>query len=294
MASSAKYLSFLFLLFLISSLQIHARDSQFFSKVTREDNNTNNKNTAAGAAIKENELPESEEPTHTQDDEPSFRPQNHKGFGLYGQGSEQFSTNSVNDAYFTPTTEQYTPQNYEEKSFNKGYYPTNNYNYNGYENKQQGMRDTSFMDTAYNNNNNNNNNYNNYNNYRYGSKQQGMRDSRYVDTSYLNNNYDNGNEMKKQGMSDTRFLENGKYFYDVNNEEVYHDSYHNQYESPKETHNGYASASYKEVDQSRNRYNNYGGYHGNNANTYEFTNSMDNGFQNQGEEFQQSQEEYLP
>ncbi|XP_043702869.1 protein E6-like [Telopea speciosissima] len=254
MASSAKNLSFLFLLFLIFSLQIHARESQFFSKVTRDNNNNNNTNN------KNTTTKESEKPSHTQDEGPNFTPQNHNGFGLYGHGTEQFSPNSVNDAYYTPTnfpkktttttTELYTPENYEQNSFN----------YNGYENKQQGS----------------------------------MRDSRYVDTSYLNNNnnYYNENEMKQQGMSDTRFLENGKYFYDVNNEDVYHDRYHNQYESPKEIHNGYAS-SYRGVE-SKNRYNNYGGYNGNNnANTYEFTNSMD-GFQNQNEEFLQNQEEFVP
>ncbi|KAJ4981555.1 hypothetical protein NE237_032392 [Protea cynaroides] len=331
--ASAKCLAFLFLLFIISSsLQIQARESKFFSKVTHDDNNDN-------TSDKETEvLPETEEPSRTQDKEPSFKSQNHNGFGLYGHGSDQFSPNSVNDAHYSPTNfpEKTTT---EQKSFNTGY-TTNNYNYNGYENKQQSMSDTRFMDTTDLNNNNNYYRYgtkqqgmrdtevdlNNNNNYRYGTKQQGMRDTaadlnnnnyyRYgtkqqsmsdttVDlnnnnhyygygtkqqdmrnTAYLNNNNNDGNEMKKQGMSDTRFLENGKYFYDVNNENVYHDRYHNQYEKPKETQNGYDS--YRGVDHSRNRYN-YRGYNGNN----EFTNSMD-GFQNQDQEFQESQEEYVP
>ncbi|XP_042479434.1 protein E6-like [Macadamia integrifolia] len=229
MAPSAKSLSFLFLLLLISSLQIHARESQFFSKVTRVNSSstTTNNNNNDNAATKEKEthelIPEStEEPSHTKEEEPSFTPQNQNGFGLYGHGSEQFSSNSVNDAYYTPTNfpQKAHTQQYQQKSFSTGY-PTNNYNgydtnqqaktqtdtsyvdtaylnnYNGYETKQQGKSDTKYADTAY-----LNNNYNGYE-----TKQQGMSDTRYVDTSYNNNNNYNGYETKQQGKSDTKYVD---------------------------------------------------------------------------------------
>ncbi|KAE8674269.1 Protein E6 [Hibiscus syriacus] len=49
-----------------------------------------------------------------------------------------------------------------------------------------------------------------------------------------NNNYYNGNNGyngEKQGMSDTRFLENGKYFHDIRNENNY---YPNQLENSRD------------------------------------------------------------
>ncbi|XP_042488229.1 protein E6-like [Macadamia integrifolia] len=272
MAPSAKSLSFLFLLFLLSSIQIHARESQFFSKVTRVNSSsttTNNNNSNAATEEKEtHELtPEStEEPSHAQEEEPSFTPQNQNGYGLYGHGSEQFSSNSVNDAYYTPSNfpQKTHTQQYQQKSFSTGY-PTN---YIGYDTKQQAKTDTSYVDTAY---------LNNYNGY--ATKQQRKSDTSYVDMAYLNNY--NGNEMKQQGMSDTRFLENGKYYYGNNNNQ---NLYQDQYETHKQNQNGYGL--YR------------GGVESSKAGRgapVEFSNSVDR-FQNQyDQEFQESQqEEFVP
>ncbi|XP_010540466.1 PREDICTED: protein E6-like [Tarenaya hassleriana] len=66
-------------------------------------------------------------------------------------------------------------------------------------------------------NNNNGKNYNSYNSNGYG----GERSSEY--NSYNNNN------AERQGMSDTRFMENGKYYYDVNDENNHGDLYKKHY-----------------------------------------------------------------
>ncbi|KAE8707549.1 hypothetical protein F3Y22_tig00110383pilonHSYRG00183 [Hibiscus syriacus] len=77
-----------------------------------------------------------------------------------------------------------------------------------------------------------------------------------------NNGYSNG---EKEGMSDIRYLENGKYYYDVKSERNY---YPNQFENTRRV------ASRNEFDE--NRYNNMGRYN-----------------QNQ-EEFEDTEEEFEP
>ncbi|MDK0954786.1 hypothetical protein P5F47_15035, partial [Clostridium perfringens] len=69
-------------------------------------------------------------------------------------------------------------------------------------------------------------------------------------TNYQSNNYYNA---EKQGMSDTRFLENGKYYYDAQSENNYNQ---NQYENSR-------------VVDSRHWYNNRGNYGNNNVNQNE-------------------------
>ncbi|KAL4363431.1 hypothetical protein GQ457_04G005790 [Hibiscus cannabinus] len=86
------------------------------------------------------------------------------------------------------------------------------------------------------------------------------------ETGYENNNYNNydggNNERMRLGMSDTRFVEGGKYYYDVKNGNYYP--------------NGYEYSSSKEAE----------GYYGNTDNSNEF-NSME-------DEYRERQGGYVP
>lgn len=183
----------------------------------------------------------------------------------------------------------------------------NNYYKNEAVNDPQGVSDTRFMDRSYTTTtatsgtpytatnlpyktesgesypttttNDDNNNY--YNKEAYVSDpHEGMsQDTRFMDRGYTtstaaassNNYYNNGGgrnyNTQQQGMSDTRFLENGRYYYDINSEENYRNGYQN---SRRVNHNN------------RGYYGNYNG------------NSME-GYQNQDDQFQESEaEEYVP
>ncbi|XP_010272484.1 PREDICTED: protein E6 [Nelumbo nucifera] len=290
----AKQLSLFFLLMLVSSLQIQARESKFFNNVkhyTTTTTTTNGKET--------DELPKKEETLTKEDEEPSFTQENQNGYGLYGHGSEQLPPTTDNNAYYTSgnlpektTTNEYTGGSYEYRQFNKRY-PNNHYskNINGYDTRQQGMGDTRFANAEYLNNNNNNG---------YETRQQEMDGERFADTGYPNNNNyymynNNGYATEQQGMSDTRFLENGKYFYDVKNENSYLGGYGGQTDGRRGT-DGRGGYNRGGMD-GRGGYNRRGtdgrgGYNGNNnGNAYEY-NSME-GYQNQ-EQYQESQDEYEP
>lgn len=157
----------------------------------------------------------------------------------------------------------YTPVNYN----NLGY--SNNYNRNGYETEKQGMSDTRFMQN-YNEYTTENNGYtSNYNN-------DGHTGNTGYNTNYNNNVYSsnyntNGNENEKQGMSDTRFLESGKYYYDVKNE----NNYPATYESERQSGTVKNGRSY-----------------GNTQSAYEF-NSMEE-YENQLRGYQVNPENYVP
>lgn len=297
MAFSAKTLSFFFLTALISSLQvqIQARESKFFYKFTHI--STKNKvipestiSLAPTPALAPAPTPEAV-PTIAAEPAPapapaeapaSFYAESGSGYGLYGRGSDQFppTKESVTAAADENVlfNEELSSENYETgyqnnnhnnygytSKYNNNAY-TSGYKSNGYVTEKQGMSDTRFMQNYQ--NTNNNNNYNNYNNaYASNYKNNAYTSSR----GYTGNNYynTNGYENEKQGMSDTRFLENGKYYYDVQNENSYFPA---GFESEKGT------------TTSR-------GYYGNTQNVNEFS-TMEQ-FENQ-QEYQGSPEEYVP
>ncbi|PSS24618.1 hypothetical protein CEY00_Acc09533 [Actinidia chinensis var. chinensis] len=268
MAASAKHFSFLICLALFSSLHAHARESQFFSKVT----------TPATANPKETvEVPNNEQPLSKQEQDPNFIPDTQNGYGLYSQETDQFPPTTTTNP---PSTASNLPYKTESEQ------PYDDDVKQAYVTNPQGMSDTRFMDRGYTNNNNKR---------AYVTNPQGMSDTRFMDRGYTtststnNNNYymnkghstaatDNyyngghNYNPQQQGMSDTRFLENGRYFYDIQSENNYN--------------NGYGSS--RGVDN----YNK--GYYGNsyNENSYVVNNSME-GYQNQ-EQFQEDQEEYVP
>lgn len=291
MAFSAKALSFFFLTVLISSLQvqIQARESKFFYKFTHI--STKNKvipestiSPAPTPALAPAPTPEAvpiiaaePAPAPAPAEAPaSFYAESGSGYGLYGHGSDQFSPTKesttaaadqnelLNEELSSENYEtgyqnnNYNNNGYTSKYNNNGY--TSSYKSNGYGTKKQGMSDTRFMQNYQNNNYNNNAYSSNYKNNAYTSS-----------IGYTGNNYynTNGYENEKQGMSDTRFLENGKYYYDVKNE------------------NGYVPVGF----ESERGTTTSGGYYGNTQNVNEFS-TMEQ-FENQ-QEYQESPEEYVP
>ncbi|XP_059663199.1 protein E6-like [Cornus florida] len=160
------------------------------------------------------------------------------GYGLYGHGSTETTTTPTTTNTFANDENEVPAEelnNLESfKESNTGYSYNNNYNTNGYSN--------------YNNNNNG-----------------------YTTNSYGNNGYQSS---EKQGMSDTRYVENGKYYYDVQNEKYYQ--------------NGYETS----VKGSGNNNNNEGYNYGTNGvNSNEF-NTMEEYERQQG--YPESQGEFFP
>jgi hypothetical protein len=256
MAPLSNYISFLLLTTLLLPLQTIARESQFFSKVTHFN--------------KETKIPNKEESstvTNKPDEQPPFIPQTENSYGLYGHESDHLP--STAGATTTTTNPNFEDTNNYQNDNNKYYhndaYNTKYYNKDTFGNYQNELSDTKYNEEQNNNNNvanersfytNNNNNYN------------------------AENNKYNG---EKQGMSDTRYLEGGKYYYDVNYEKynptMYSDS------SRGMNNNNW----YKYNNRGNSNNNNYG----NNNEFYQNNNGNYNGYKNQ-HEFENEQDAFEP
>ncbi|KAK4421206.1 protein E6 [Sesamum alatum] len=276
-SSSTNHLSLLLLLLLslFSSLHTHARDSQFFNKVS-----------ATAAVPNTAELPNNQQP------EPNFLPENENVYGLYGHESGQLppSATTTTAAYNTESEQpvhKYLPKNYnpvayvtqpedvtesttftEDKAFTSTNSDNNNNYYNGgdqnnyYNNQQEEEEDQpEFRNYPAATTHNRNYYYNGGSSFN--SQPQGVSETRFrggaTSSIRRNNNFNNGGDAnyarpQPQGMSDTRFLENGKYFYDVNTDKY---SSSHPYETLKR-------------GEARNEYNNRN-YYGNSENAYEFS-----------------------
>ncbi|KAH6790345.1 hypothetical protein C2S51_005351 [Perilla frutescens var. frutescens] len=293
MASPAMKISLFLLLTLLSSLNTHARDSQFFNKIPSTTNNVvvpNNKET----------------PNNQQEQqEPNFLPENENSYGLYGHESGQNPPSTVATTPYSTEFKQpdhkYLPKNYnpvayvtqpenvnespaftEERSFTTNPDNTNNggeqnYYYNNQKQQQlQQEEDTEFRSypTTANNRDNNGNNYYYNGGSSFNTQPQGQSGATLTNRdNYFTNGGGATNGFNPQGMSDTRFMENGKYFYDINSEKY---SSNHPYESLR------GARAQNEFDN-RN-------FYGNNAYEFNGENSV-GGFQNR-EEFQD--EENLP
>ncbi|KAK7246461.1 hypothetical protein RIF29_41329 [Crotalaria pallida] len=261
MAPFSNYISFLFLTTLLLPLQIIARESTFFSKVPHSINNNN---------VKETEVPKKEGPENKPEEQPVFIPETENSYGLYGHESTQLPSTTYEpyEKEFQHTSKY--PNKYHHHNYNKNdaYYSNQNdelsntrltgnynnyYNKDAYEGNQNELSDTKYTEGEFNNMENQNNNY---------------KKHYYYNNNGANNMY-NG---EKQGMSDTRFLEGGKYFYDVNYEKYNNPTLYSDSSREVNTHR-----------HSNNWYNN----RGNNNNYY--GNNNNNGYQNQ-EEFEDDQE----
>ncbi|KAK6154741.1 hypothetical protein DH2020_008989 [Rehmannia glutinosa] len=282
MAFSANHFPLFLLFILSSSLHTHARDSQLFNKIPTTNNN-----------IHDDVVPYSN--NNQQPEQPNFLPENENGYGLYGHSSGQLhpSTAATTTVESKQPLPKYLPKNYnpvayvtepedtgdvttkfaEEKSFVTSN-PENDKNYyDGARNYYNTPQEESEL-SEYRNNHATTNDRNGY--YING----GSSFNSPTDTvprggaalsgreNYFNYGGGGGNRrFQPQGMSDTRSLENGKYFYDVNTE-MY--SSNHPYESLRRV-------------RARNEYNN-GNYYENGENGYGFNgeNSM-GGYRNQDE-----------
>ncbi|OMO52800.1 protein E6-like protein [Corchorus capsularis] len=268
MASLAKPITFFFLVvFLSSSVQIQARQSKFFSKIfhlgakiSPQLEATTPLAAPAPAPAPLSGAPESQDPY----------------YGLYGHGQGTglfppaketgFSSSSSSNIPTSTTTfeddllaEELAA---DDEKYETGYEKINYNNNNGYTTSSSNYNNGQTLG------NYNNNGYNtNYNTNGYGN---GYSSSNYNNGQTLSNYNNNEYETERQGMSDTRFVEGGKYYYDVKNENYYPN---NGYESGKGT--------------TENE-----GYFGNAENSNEF-NSMEE-FQNKENQYKESQEEYVP
>ena len=222
MASS--YYFFLLLLFFAS--QVNARESKFFSKVTH--NNANQPN------ISHTKVPDGPTPApapYTEVLVPSPAPssdtdERENGYGLYGQGehyNEQFhSTKEI------PTTagagvesellsEEFTGDEGFETEIDESEFERR---------RESGDR---VLDK--------------------GKYYSGPVKKNYY---YGNNGYDQIKPIEKQGMSDTRFLENGRYFHDLrneNNNNNHNNNYYNGYDQTAQRNSRYEFDSMEEYER---------------------------------------------
>ncbi|GMI93448.1 hypothetical protein HRI_003014100 [Hibiscus trionum] len=226
-----------------------------------ENSNTNNKDSYfySKSAEKEN----FGEPKFTEKEdlgEPKFTEN--------GWSTKEKQNNNKNSYFYSKSAEKENlgERRFTEKEWNTKENNNNNKNnyYNG--NNEEAVFTEKGWNTKENNNNNNNNYYNGNNEYNKNAYGESMFTEKGWSTkennNNNNNNYYNG---EKQGMSDTRFLENGKYYYDLKSENNY---YPNQFENSR----GFDSRN----EFNENRYNNMGRYN-----------------QNQ-EEFGENEEEFEP
>lgn len=238
MAPFAKSLSFFFLLVLVfSSENIQARESVFFSKVTHYNKNVNEPTIStsiaevptpapspAAEAPKLADVPapaaEAPELADVPAPAPSYLEKEHRHNGaLYGLGSGKSPSTEE-----TPTTidgeDEILAEELSGESFDRtgNYESTNLYNNNGYKTNYVNNNNNYVNGNGYKTNYVNNNNYINSNGYTKRNNYKGGNG--YTKT----NNYKGGNGREnreinaQQGMSDTRFLENGRYYRDVKNE----------------------------------------------------------------------------
>ncbi|CAI9783683.1 unnamed protein product [Fraxinus pennsylvanica] len=262
MAYSAKHFTLFLLISLLSTFHSHARDSQFFNKVP---------STTTNNVVKETQVPNKEDPLSYQEQEPNFLPQNENGYSLYGHESGQLPPSTTTATPATTTTK--IPYNTEsEKPLNK--YLPKNYNPVAYVTVPEDIHNSnSFTEESYSTRTSNNYNYDEGDSFN--DRPQELSATKFTGggsysttPNYRENYYNNfgGPNFEPQGMSDTRLLQNGKFFYDVNSEKY---SSNHPYESLKGV-------------RARNEYNNRNIY-GKNENSYEDNNkySMEGQYQNE-------------
>ncbi|XP_010057367.2 protein E6 [Eucalyptus grandis] len=302
MATPKHVVALLILAFLSVSISVEARDvkeRQAFSKFTNANDNDDKEN-ARVIPTKEVSLTTAEtlKKQENQEQQPTFLPQTKNGYGLYGHEEEMVKNTP---ATATPTSTGNRPSKTTMPADSFYSYPNGNF-----ENSNNYYNDRSYDKRS--------NNYYNKDAYVADQREQArdtyvpeeqnfggntrLQDSSYTTTATTgsrttndrNNYFTGGNRYgaaQQEGMSDTRFMENGKYYYNVDNEEKY---YQNRYQrsKPEYSTQGY----YVNTNQNRNNNNN-------NVNLYEqqYNNVNDNsmgGYQNE-EEFQESQDdEFVP
>lgn len=238
MAPFAKSLSFFFLLVLVfSSENIQARESVFFSKVTHYNKNVNEPTIStsiaevptpapspAAEAPKLADVPapaaEAPELADVPAPAPSYLEKEHRHNGaLYGLGSGKSPSTEE-----TPTTidgeDEILAEELSGESFDRtgNYESTNLYNNNGYKTNYVNNNNNYVNGNGYKTNYVNNNNYINSNGYTKRNNYKGGNGYTKTNNYKGGNGWENREINAQQGMSDTRFLENGRYYRDVKNE----------------------------------------------------------------------------
>lgn len=294
-----KFTSFLLLILFITLLfiQIHGRESHFFSKIPNNNYNNNNPDNFDNNDTKQTQIPNKVEydypltnPEKTtnippQDQQqPNFIPQTQENsYGLYGHESGQLPPNSdskfsdpTGDRSFTTTTYNNNNNfrtndvvpNYKSESEDQYY----NYDDNNFQSSSSSSNSKPYENSFYYNKDlyNDNNEPQSFQNTRL-SRDDFTTTPLYDQQKYDgdDNNNNNGNNVARQGMSDTKFMENGRYYYDLNREPRHYRSSRDYFR--------------------RNNNNN------NNANTYEYGNSMGR-YKNVDEatDFQEEADEFVP
>lgn len=253
MSPSPNYIPLLLFTTLLLPLHTIARDSEFFSKVTHFN--------------KETQIPNKEDSTTTvtnkpEDQQPPFIPQTENSYGLYGHESDHL-----------PTTTAATNSEFENnnKYYNNDAYNTKFYNKDPFANNQNELSDTKYNEQG----------YMNYNSM--------MEKQNNNERPFHNNNNNNYYNVEKQGMSDTRFLEGGKYFHDIYNEKYNPTMYGDSYSRGVNTNNWYhhKGNSYNSDNNGNNNGYNNGYYQNNNHGSY-------NGYKNHVNQFEDEQNEFEP
>ncbi|CAO2842886.1 unnamed protein product [Amaranthus hypochondriacus] len=278
MASSQKFGCILFLLIIsFFSIQTHARESQFFSKFTRNGETTTTSTTPNTDYNPNNNEKEFVHLKKQSDEQPVFIPQTTEtGYGLYGHetGLDPPSTTLYNMDDINNNNNENLYNNNENFNTNNN---NNEYHEKNYATELQGLSSTSYTNNNYKNNNNNyknnnyeNNNKNNYENYNNNNNYENYNNNNNKGEGKFYGGAGYNGVQEKQGMSDTRFMYNGKYFYDVEAEKRSNYNPNN---------NNFMSYS--------NNYNN-NGYYGNKMNNFEefYSNNNNNNKFYNGNEYQ--------
>lgn len=230
MASFGKLVFCYFLVALFSSSLIHARESKFFSKFTHYSITKN---------VKKSNLSPIEAPAPTpsialaptQAQAPAPTPESiymqsseNGDHGLYGQGSGLFPPAKETATENKLFNEEFDGETYEKE------YQSSNYNNNGFAGNYNYNNGVKFASESH-----ETGDQNNYNGYTESFNNNGYEAAgfSYNNKNGYNSNYKNNGYVteQRQGMSDTRFVEGGKYYYDVKNENYYYPA--NGYESGK-------------------------------------------------------------
>uniref|UniRef100_A0A1J3I3J3 Protein E6 n=1 Tax=Noccaea caerulescens TaxID=107243 RepID=A0A1J3I3J3_NOCCA len=214
--STRSSLFFFFTTLALLSTQINARDSYFFGKFHRESSKDQNPNNVLPLETSEKTTVEESIPNEKeQEQDPTFVPESGNGYGLYGHettynNKEEFNNNNKYDdkvngeTFSTPslseTEESYN--SYDEKYPKKA----ERYNNNRYNNEEfnNNKYDENVKEESFSGNNEDKRSF--YNSNAYGTELE--RETPYKGYSH---------NLEKQGMSDTRFMEKGKYYYDLYN-----------------------------------------------------------------------------
>ncbi|KAK9150244.1 hypothetical protein Syun_008553 [Stephania yunnanensis] len=235
MAPSAKHLSFFFLIFFTSSLtQIHARESKFFSKFNfHQHMSTSTTSSSNNAKTKVVPFGGGEEPRFSTRTEVRLSPSSAPAYPPAVAATPPDTYGSIltpayaPDIYANSPTPAYAPDTGSSHGFKEFEMEFSEDNFNSYNNKEGKTENLGLGETRLIGNDEMKSNYNS----KYGEM----------------NNEELGNNLfgrKQQGMSDTRSVENGRYFYNLD-KETYPVNKYQPTERTGDTSNNFYDGEYK-------------------------------------------------